>query len=159
MQTKFPPGYPEGIDNPAMCLVCGRILNAGKKAPSLCNVLLLSNMCLQGCRHNPEGQATIDNAGECTLHSRECGSGTGAFFLVMRDQVLFIHNSNAILHLYLYLDSNGEPADAQRGRSRPSFLSHVRYRRIENLYVNGQIPFEISRARAGADRYISPYWY
>jgi hypothetical protein len=105
------------------------------------------------------GQPRIDNAGECTLHARTCGAGIGIFFLVLKDQVLLIHGSNAVTHMALYLDSNGEPADAQRGRNRPLFLSKSRFKRAEDIYLNNLIPYEVSRARASSDRYITAFYY
>ena len=118
----------------------------------------MSNVPHLGNRQNP-GNPHRDNAGECTLHARRCGAGTGVFFLVLRDQILLIHGSNATLHVSLYLDSNGEPADAGRGRNRPLFLSNARLKKVEDIYLNNQIPFEVSRHRAGAERYVNYYWY
>jgi hypothetical protein len=96
MQTKFPSGGDsEGIDNPAVCLVCGKVLNAGTKQETVEQILsawILMKPVLEyvGNRLRPSvgpSAASFDNAGECTLHARTCGSGTGVFFLVVKDQV------------------------------------------------------------------------
>jgi hypothetical protein len=96
MQTKFPSGGDsEGIDNPAVCLVCGKILNAGTKQETveqIVSALMKPVLEYVGNRLHPSvgpSAASFDNAGECTLHARTCGSGTGVFFLVVKDQVMW----------------------------------------------------------------------
>ena len=54
-------------DDPAICLITGRMLAAGRKPE-------------KGSEHA---------AGECTLHSRALGLGVGVFFLVQKCVVMF----------------------------------------------------------------------
>jgi len=140
--VKFPDSAPGGgsrkpLEDPAVCLVCGRLLNAGNKP---------SDMPL-------DRRA----AGECTLHARSCGLGIGVFFLVQQCHVLLLRGSRASYYPSLYLDSSGEVE--QRGHNRPLFLNNKRVRRLEELYLSHNVAKEIVRKRASAETVIRMNWY
>lgn len=97
-------------------------------------------------------------AGECTLHARSCGAGTGVFFLVQQCQGLLIRGARSVYWPSLYLDSSGE-VNEQRGQNKPLFLSMKRYRKLEDLYMNHQIAKEIVRKRASAESVIRLSWF
>ena len=73
-QSKVPPfsQIPRAaLDEPAVCLVCGQLLSAGSRLPPPALSSSLSH------------RRTM-SPGECTLHARTCGAGTGVFYLVER---------------------------------------------------------------------------
>ncbi|CAM9281630.1 unnamed protein product [Chrysoparadoxa australica] len=140
--------------DPAVCLVCGRVVAAGNKAVSV---------------------------GECTLHARECGSGTGMFFLVMqtsqpshsfypepgasdssslllfvqimRCAVLLMRENRAAYYSSLYVDEHGEE-DTHLRRGKPLYLSKHRYRALKQLWLKHQVVMQVSTIRASLDRVI-----
>ena len=106
-RIKFPFGNRGmALDDPALCLVCGQVLNAANK--------------------QSENAESDKNSGECTLHSRQCGAGVGMFFLVQQYCVLLIRDSRASYHPSLYQDASGE-VKQPKGQHRPMFLSEKRY--------------------------------
>lgn len=100
---------------------------------------------------------SVSNPGECTLHARACGGGTGIFFLIQNFSVVLINDSRACFYPSLYLDANGETS--RIGQSRPMFLSLKRYLKVDEIYKNHLIPYEVARSRATNDRVIRQYWY
>jgi hypothetical protein len=74
MKAKIPPFSQKprvALDEPAVCLVCGQLVSAGSRLPT-------PSATVRGRR-----ESSI-SPGECTLHARACGAGTGIFFLVER---------------------------------------------------------------------------
>ena len=65
----------------------------------------------------------------------------------------------AIVYSALYLDANGEAADSTRGSNRPLFLSHKRYRKLQDLYLSHSLATEVVRQRASSDRLLRLNWY
>ena len=102
--------------------------------------------------------ANKNNPGECTLHARICGGGTGIFFIIQHFSVVLLHDSRACFYPSIYLDSHGE-TDTSRGQNRPMYLSLKRYKKIEELYKNHLIPYEVARIRSNKDRVIRQFWY
>lgn len=98
------------------------------------------------------------SVGECSIHARHCGSGTGVFFLVQHLSVLLVYRSYSAYYPSLYLDINGE-IDKMKNHSRPMFLSVKRYKKVEELYVKHQVPYEIARQRTTKGSYIRQDWY
>jgi hypothetical protein len=139
-RTKFPDG-PNGaaIDNPGICLLCGRVVNAGNRQFA-----------------QPVGK---NNAGECTLHARVCGADTGVFYLVQKYSVLLVRGGRAIFYPSIYLDANGEAGTDMRGQNRPLFLSTSRLKHLAELYLSGGIPAEVTRQRASIDRVVRMHWF
>lgn len=136
--TKFPQGAGGVVlEDPCLCLVCGRVLDAGQR----------------------QGEPPMRHPGECTLHSRCCGAGIGLFFLVQRCCLLLIRGSHAIYSYSLYLDANGDAGDSSRGHNRPLYLSQRRLQKIEQLYLTHALPAELARRRATADRVVRQNWY
>ena len=129
-QTTFPDSLPgQSVDEPALCLLCGQILNVG--IPGLGS----------GSDSTPPG------VGECTLHARTCGAGVGVFFLVHKCSVLLMRGSRTCLYPSIYLDQNGDEPDFSAQMS-PMFLSQKNVRRLEELYLNHHIAREVIRRRA-----------
>ncbi len=58
----------------------------------------------------------------------------------------------------IYLDQNGESSELAV-QSKPMFLSAVRVRRLEELFVRHQLVRELYRVRASSDRLIRQNWY
>ena len=98
------------IDEPAICMVCGTIVNAGNRAREVTQEYGGMNLML---KHHP---------GECTLHARTCGAGVGVFFFILHNWVLLMRGGRASKYGALYLDSNGETGEG-RGQNRPLMLS------------------------------------
>ena len=74
------------IDEPALCLVCGQVLSAGNR--------LSSTNAGRGGGRSP---------GECTIHAKSCGGGTGLFYLVER-YLYHFHLTRLTLQCNLLLD-------------------------------------------------------
>ena len=138
--AKFPEGS-NGIilDDPAVCLICGRICNAGNR------------------KSQDNTRMNLD-PGEATLHARECGSGVGVFFLAHKGTVLLLRGSRAIYYPSVYVDQNGESGEGLHN-NRPLFLSAKKYRKLEELYLKHQIGTEVTRNRSTADKNIRLNWY
>lgn len=135
---KFPPELAgAAVDEPALCLSCGRILCAGNRASA---------------------SRVSSEAGECTLHSRVCGMGTGVFFLVQMCRCLLIRGSRSCYFPSLYVDRDGEVEDSRR-HNRPLFLSSKRYRRLQEMYLKHQIAIEVVRRRTTEESVIRENWY
>ena len=66
------------MEEPAICLVCGAVLSSGPK----------------------QQRRTVRRAeeGDCTIHARSCGSGSGIFLLVKRSNVLLMSRSRAAFY-------------------------------------------------------------
>ena len=113
-------------------------------------------VCIIG---NKSPHSTFDGAaGECTLHARSCGAGTGVFFLVQQCQCLLIRGSRSTYSPSLYVDSSGE-VNENRGQNRPLFLNTKRYKKLEEMYVHHQIAKEVVRKRATAESVIRMNWF
>jgi hypothetical protein len=152
------------VEDPAICLLCGRVLNAGKYFQWVSPREVRAVRSLRECVHiapigNKAPQGIFDApAGECTLHARSCGAGTGVFVLVQQCQVLLVRGSRSVYWPSLYLDSSGE-VNEQRGQNRPLFLSAKRYKKLEDLYLSHQIAKELVRKRATAESVIRLNWF
>ena len=127
------------MEEPALCLLCGRVLQAG-------NTL-------------HDTQPSVTNPGECTLHARTCGLGTGIFFLLQRHLVLLMRGDKAAYwsKTSLYLDANGEVG--VEGGCRPLFLSEGRLRLLQEMWLRGEVGREVARSRVSSDKIIKSYYY
>lgn len=128
------------MEEPAICLLCGQILNAGIRGTS------------SGSDSTPPG------IGECTLHARGCGAGVGVFFLVHKCSVLLMRGSRTCLYPSIYLDQNGD----EQGNSTqfcPMFLSLKNFRTLEEMYLNHHVATEVTRRRATQERVTRLNWY
>jgi hypothetical protein len=141
--AKAPEG-PSGIilDDPAVCLVCGRICSGGNRKNQPARMLMNTNI----------------DPGEATLHARECGAGIGVFFLAHKCSVLLIRGSRSMFYPSVYVDANGETGEGLH-TNKPLFLSPKKYQKLEELYLKHQIGTEITRHRSQADRNIRGNWY
>ena len=133
-QATFPEALPgHSVDEPALCLLCGQILNAG--ARSACGAGL---------------DATPSTVGECTLHARGCGAGVGVFFLVQKCSVFLMRGPRTCRYPSIYLDQNGDMPDTN-GQMPPLFLSFKNLRRLEEMYLGHHIAREVTRRRSSQD--------
>eukprot|EP00605_Chrysophyceae_sp_TOSAG23-4_P002056 GSChrysophyteH1.ASY1.ANO1.2277.1 assembled CDS len=131
-------------DNPAMCLICGMILNGGNRSQEMPQYL--NNTFLKA------------HPGECTLHTRSCGSGVGIFLLVLQNMVLLQRGFRTVKYGALYLDKNGEAGEG-RGQNRPLVLSVPRFQKLEEMYLRHQVATEVTRKLGYQDRSIRAYYY
>ena len=128
------------VENPAFCMVCGLLLNAGSRS----NRSNVSSASL--------------SPGECTKHAEHCGSGVSVFFLVQNCCPLVIKGSKACYLPPIYLDSNGEVDELLR-QSKPMYLSQRRLQKLEELYLHHQLARELFRIRSTSDKVIRQNWY
>lgn len=126
-----------GIEDPALCLLCGAILAAGPR--------------MHGGTH-------IGSPGVCTLHARACGSGTGLMLLINKGSILLFRDNRATFYPSPYVDQYGEE-DPNLRRGRPLSLSEGRYERLTALYRNHGVPREVASRRVNADRVIREGYY
>ena len=136
------------LDDPAVCLVCGAVVSSAKR--------------------NVDAPPSISNPGECTMHSRLCGAGTGMFYLLHKHSVLLMRpDGRAALWTgpgagALYVDEYGETGPTDRihsGSSRPLFLSLSSWRRLVDLWVRVEVSREVVRTRFAAQSVIRPFYY
>lgn len=128
---------PYSLQEPAYCLACGRVVNAGNRVH--------------------DTVASISNPGECTLHARYCGFGSGAFFLLQKHAVLLISSEKAAFWASLYLDSNGE--SGVDGACKPLTLETGRVRRLAEMMLRGELGREVARIRSSSDKVVRNYYY
>ena len=138
--VKFPYGRKGvSLEDPAICLSCGQILNGGNR--------------------RREGGESESNPGECSLHARSCGAGVSCFFLVQQCYVLLLRDSRACYYPSLYHDASGGEVKQNKTQNKPLFLSKKRYAGLEELYLSHQVPREVVRKRASAERVVRQFWY
>ena len=133
------------VATPALCLICGCIVNAGNRAKATGDLTNLESQLRQ-------------YPGECTIHARQCGGGVGIFLNLLNNWVLLMRSGRACKSPPLYLDVNGETGES-RGQHRPLILSKFRYQKLEELYLRHQVASEVSRKRLNQDRNIRMHWY
>ena len=139
----FPPTLSSAsVDEPAICLLCGAVMQSGTK----------------GTARAPASVVAPMDIGECTLHARTCGAGIGIFYHLTKVQVLLIRGRLACVYPSVYVDVNGEVPESH-GLLRPMFLSNKAYAKLEELYLTHQVAREVTRHRASADRVLRPDWY
>ncbi len=114
-------GNPLTTKENAVCLICGEMLPVGSK-----NAFAI---------------------GQCTSHTRYCGSGCGVFFLVQRCVVLLMRESYAAYYGSIYVDEYGEE-DIWVRRGRPLYLSTSRYATLWRIYQTHQVAEEVCRRRS-----------
>jgi len=122
----------------AICLVTGAVMRSG--AP-----------------RRPTMRARKQH-GACTVHARQIGSGIGIFFLVQKCTVLLMHNNKSAYSPSIYVDAHGEE-DPSLKRGRPLFLNEERYRALELLWRQQNVPGEVAQIRSTSDRVIRDNWY
>ncbi|CAJ2670351.1 unnamed protein product [Trifolium pratense] len=88
------------LDEPALCLLCGRLCSPSWKP------------C---CRESG-----------CQTHSATCGAGTGVFLLTKRTTILLQRSARQAPWPSPYLDAFGEE-DFEMSRGKPLFLNEERY--------------------------------
>lgn len=145
------------LKDPAVCLVCGKLLCAAQKVDKLPLQLSDDISCVFE-QHVP---------GECTLHSLECGSGIGVFYLVSSCQTLLCRAGRAIIAPSIYVDSTGEAIQDRSaagtmlssGENRPMFLSEKRLRKLEEWYLSHAVAKEVTRKRQGERSVIRINWF
>ena len=120
--------------DPAVCLLTGRVLNAGaKRSPGV--------------------------PGNCTVHARRVnGDGVGVYFLVLKCAVLLVRGPHASYAPSIYVDDHGEE-DVGLRRGAPLRLNHDRLRALELLYNNHGVAREVARLRAKSNRVIRDSYY
>lgn len=109
------------IDDPAVCLFCGDVVDAQKSAI--------------GCKE-----------GQCTTHFlKECANNFGIFLLPKERCLLLLHRNGGSFHTAPFLDLHGElPADSKR--SKTLYLMKPRYDDfIRNVWLLHNIPNYIAR--------------
>ena len=105
-----------------------------------------------------EGNESMLNPGECSIHSEQCGSGIGLFFLVHHCQILLIRANRAIYYPSIYLDATGEVSEGSV-QNKPLYLSQKRYRKLEEVYVGHQVAKEVARKRVSSETVIRQFWH
>jgi hypothetical protein len=127
------------VDEPAVCLVCGKVVMAGNRPHAT--------------------DPSVTNPGECTLHARNCGLGSGLFFVLQKHAVLLIRNEKAAFwgKLSIYLDDRGEVG--VDGGCRPLFLCESRHRLLREMWLRGEVGREVARIRATSDKVIRDHFY
>ena len=127
------------MEQPALCLVCGKLLNAGSKTKA-------------------NSVSASVTPGDCTLHAEACGNGVCLFFLVQQCCPLIIHAGVSCYLPSIYLDSNGE-VQANEFHSKPMFLSTKLYENLEAMYLKHELIRELYRIRSTSDKIIRRNWY
>lgn len=94
------PECKQRLDDPALCLLCGRLCSPSWKS------------C---CRESG-----------CQTHSATCGAGTGVFLLTRRTTILLQRSARQAPWPSPYLDAFGEE-DFEMNRGKPLFLNVERY--------------------------------
>ncbi len=133
-------------DEPALCLICGSILNAGNRAKKLPASSNLDNAFFK------------ESPGECALHTRTCGAGVGIFMFMLQNQIYLMRDGRASKYGALYLDKNGETGEG-RGHNRPLTLCIPRFQKLDELYIKHQVASEVTRKRLTQDRSIRSFYY
>ncbi len=116
----------------AVCLICGEML--------------------------PAGSSNGFAIGQCTKHTRYCGSGCGVYFLVQRCIVLLMRDSYAAYFGSVYIDEHGEE-DIGVKRGRPLYLSLSRYSALRRIYQAHQVAEEVCRRRSLANTVIANAYF
>ena len=124
----------------AICLITGTVMKSGSS------------------RRSGYSRGPTRAPGNCTLHARKYGSGTGVFFLLQKCTVLLMHNNKSAYSPSLYVDEHGEEDPGLR-RGRPLFLNEDRYSALETLWRQHGIPREVAQIRSTSDRVIRDNWY
>ena len=96
-------------------------------------------------------------SGECTNHARICGLGTGMFFLLQKHCVLLVRGERSCFSSSIYIDSHGEPG--VDGGCRPLFLAEGRFKRLQEMWVRGDISKEVARCRDSQQQIIRLSFY
>jgi len=123
----------------AICMLTGKVMLAGSRS--------------RGLYYRPSNEP-----GQCTLHARHNGAGVGIFFLLQKCATLLLHNEKSAYSPSLYVDEHGEE-DVELKRGRPLYLQAERFERLQNLWLNHDIPGEVTRIRSTSDRVIRDNWY
>ncbi|GAB1601270.1 E3 ubiquitin-protein ligase UBR2-like isoform X2 [Argonauta hians] len=124
---------------PTMCLVCGQVL----------------------CSHSYCCQVEVDKklVGAATAHSHVCGAGIG-IFLRIRDCQIFLlagHNKGCF-QAAPYLDDYGE-TDQLLKRGNPLCLSEERYKQLNRLWFQHEIPETIVHNLESNNSQVSYEWW
>ena len=125
----------DGFRVPAMCLICGEI------------------MCSQSycCQQIVEGRK--EAVGACTAHTKICGGGVGIFLRIRECSVVLLAGPNkGCFFKSPYVDQYGE-TDPNLRRGNPLQLCPEKYRKIYKLWLNHQIPQEISHSVEATQNY------
>lgn len=130
-------GGGRGIEDPAICLLCGAVLAAGPRM---------------------HGRTRLAGPGVCTLHTRGCGSGNGMMLLVNKGTTLLFRDSRAIFYTSPYVDVWGEE-DPNLRRGRPLSLSRTRYESLGTLYRDHGTAAAVASRRLHSDRVIRENYY
>jgi len=113
-----------------------------------------SVLCLiQACCQNEQGE------GEIVQHIDECSGGRGIIFIV-RQCGIFVIKSRTMVRkkVYgsiwnsIYLDKYGEEDELYK-RGKPLFLSKERLEQLRQLWLNGELPYQINQ-KSGLTSYM-----
>ncbi|XP_038696647.1 E3 ubiquitin-protein ligase PRT6-like [Tripterygium wilfordii] len=97
------------LDEPALCLLCGRLCSPNSKP------------C---CRKNG-----------CKTHAMSCGAGTGVFLLIRRTTILLLRCARQSPWPSPYLDAFGEE-DIGMQRGKPLYLNEERYTALTHMVAS-----------------------
>ncbi|CAK7894091.1 hypothetical protein CAAN1_02S01794 [[Candida] anglica] len=109
------------IENPAICLFCGDVLDVQKSAKS-------------------------GREGQCTTHfMKECANNVGIYLLPKERCLLLMHKNGGSFYNAPFLDQHGElPSESKRGKTL--YLMDKRYDDfIRNVWLQHDIPNYITR--------------
>uniref|UniRef100_A0A7S0IVX6 E3 ubiquitin-protein ligase n=1 Tax=Calcidiscus leptoporus TaxID=127549 RepID=A0A7S0IVX6_9EUKA len=121
-------------DEPALCMLCGRLLCAG----SAC------------CK--------VNGVGALTQHAAVCGRGTGLFFLLYKCSTVLIRGLHAAYAFSVYVDEHGEEDSGLR-RGLPLMVDSKRVAQLEHLWASHGVAREVVLERTVRDRVIRDnYW-
>ncbi|XP_058215168.1 E3 ubiquitin-protein ligase PRT6 [Rhododendron vialii] len=98
-----------GLEDPALCLACGKLCSPYWK------------IC---CRES-----------ECRTHAMACGAGTGAFLLIKKTLILLQRAARQATWPSPYLDAFGEE-DIEMHRGKPLYLNEERYAALNHMVAS-----------------------
>ena len=140
----------------ALCLVCGKVVQAGKDLLS-CTIVYILIFQITGKRATKKYYSGL-TPGECSLHAFSCGAGSGVFFLIEDCKCILVYGPSQIFVPPIYVNSDGETADV-RHSTRPLFLSSSRIEQLEKLYFRQQVANEVCQKRSVATHVIRNYYF
>jgi len=108
------------INDPVLCLTCGKVLRKGK-----------------GCCSTEN-----KNLGECFKHSIICNGGQGLFLVIKASMILLLHDERVCYWSSPYLDTRGEE-DPLLKRGKPLYLDEQRYTQLRAMILALQIDEQI----------------
>ncbi|XP_050308066.1 E3 ubiquitin-protein ligase UBR2 isoform X2 [Anthonomus grandis grandis] len=132
------PNNEEECRNPAMCLVCGKLL------------------CSQSyCCQTEYNKMAV---GACNSHAMTCGAGVGMYLRVRDCELLLLATPKRGCFMSApYLDEHGETDQGLR-RGNPLKLNRERYEKLQMMWLNHSIHEEIARQIETNSHIVSTQW-